>query len=90
MMKKIIKENWEFLLEEVDSLTISETFESQNIDEKWQNVCHNNVEMSRKVKVELFLHYIQKNEELLLPFNDVLSKQNVNLPCIMPCTSVNC
>lgn len=90
LMKKFIDDNWDFLLEEVDSITISDTFESQNIDAKWQNLWQNNVGKARKVKNELFLNYIYKNEEWLLPFDDVLRKQNLSLPCMMPCSSVTC
>lgn len=90
LMKTIIKNNWDFLLEEVDSITISDTFESQKTDDKWQNVWQNYVGKARKDKNELFLNYIYENEEWLLPFDDVLRKQNLSLPCIMPCSRVTC
>lgn len=91
IVKKLIKENWDFLLEKVDYLIISETFaQSQNIGEIWQNVCHNSVEMSKKVRARFFLQYIRNNEEWLLPFYEVFCKQNLSFPGIMPCWRVNC
>lgn len=72
-IKTIISSQRTTLIDEIDSTFIDDTLKSQVTARGRNKSFQDNKEMSRKDRVNAFLDFVLKNEDYLIPFDDVLN-----------------
>lgn len=72
-IKTIISSQRPTFIDEIDSTFIEDTLKSQVTARSRTRTFQDNKEMSRKDRVNAFLDFVLKNEEYLIPFDDVLN-----------------
>lgn len=72
-IKTIISSQRTTLIDEIDSTFIDDTLKSHVTARGRNKSFQDNKEMSRKDRVNAFLDFVLKNEDYLIPFDDVLN-----------------